>query len=82
MKEIKFQFLPNSNYFDIDALYKRSYYRSIENVKGGSTSLLFNGFIVHIIFVEFTKVASFQKDLIFISAKLSVITLTLQIHYN
>ena len=55
VKEIKFRFLPNSNYFDINALYKRSYYRSIENVKGGST-LLFNGFIIHIIFVEFKKV--------------------------
>ena len=54
-------------------------YWSIENENGDST-LLFNVSISGIIFMEFKKVASFQKDLIFISTKL--ITLTMQIHYN
>lgn len=52
-------------------------YLSIENENGDST-LLFNVSISGIIFMEFNKVVSFQKDLFFISTKL--ITLTMQIH--
>ena len=54
-------------------------YWSIAN-KNVDSTLLFNVSISGIIFMKFKNVASFQKDLMFISTKL--ITLIMQIHYN
>jgi len=45
---------------------------SVENENGHST-LLFSGFISFI--MEFKNIASFQKDLMFISSKLSLLWL-------
>jgi len=52
---------------------------TVEDQNGDST-LLFNGFIVGIIFMELKNVVSFQKDLIVISTKL--INMAMQSHYN